>query len=84
MAVTSSCSGCLVVHRDGTVAYCTEELDGGHCAGYDHRHLAGTMPCRVSPLVVRCQHCQEVMQLRLVLATPFQPHLPNRDPVWTN
>ncbi len=31
-------SGQLVVHRDGTVAYCTEETGGGTCAGEDHPH----------------------------------------------
>ncbi len=84
MVVASSCSGCLVVHRDGLVAFCTEELDGGHCAGYDHHHLAGVMPCRVAPLVVRCWHCQQVTQLRLMLAEPFVPRLPERDSVLAN
>src|SRR5271163_974554 len=35
------CDGCLVLHRDGEIAYCSEELDGKTCAGYDMPHLAG-------------------------------------------
>ncbi len=84
MAVSSMCSGCLVVHRDGLVAFCTEELDGGQCTGYDHPHLAGIMPCRVAPLVVRCRHCQQALQLRLMIAEPFNPVPPARDSVLIN
>ena len=42
-----SCPGQLVVHRDGTVAYCTEETAGRHCAGEDHPHRGGFFACRV-------------------------------------
>ena len=42
-----SCPGQLVVHRDGTVAYCTEGAAGRRCAGEDHPHRAGFFACRV-------------------------------------
>jgi len=42
-----SCPGQLVVHRDGTVAYCTEERSGRACAGEDHPHRGGFFACRV-------------------------------------
>lgn len=78
------CCGCLVLHRDGSVAFCTEELDGRSCTGYQGRHLGGTMPCRIAPRLVRCQHCQRTLQLRLLFATPFVPSLPERSPALVN
>ena len=42
-----SCLGQLVVHRDGTVAYCTEGTAGRTCAGEDHPHRGGFFACRV-------------------------------------
>jgi len=42
-----SCHGQLVVHRDGTVAYCTEQAAGRKCAGEDHPHRGGFFACRV-------------------------------------
>ncbi len=42
-----SCPGQLVVHRDGTVAYCTEATAGRRCAGEDHPHRGGFFACRV-------------------------------------
>jgi hypothetical protein len=42
-----SCAGQLVVHRDGTVAYCSEENTGGTCAGEDRPHRGGFFACRV-------------------------------------
>ena len=42
-----SCAGQLVVHRDGTVAYCTEEHAGRACAGEDRPHRGGFFACRV-------------------------------------
>ena len=62
------CDGCLVIHRDGQVAYCSQEMDGNSCAGYDEPHLAGVMACRVTPRVVRCRHCDEAMGRRLALS----------------
>ncbi len=69
------CGGCLVLHRDGEIAYCSEELDGKHCAGYDMPHLAGVMACRITPRGTRCRHCDEVMRLRLMMAPDFVPDL---------
>ncbi|MDA8071744.1 MAG: hypothetical protein M0Z82_09130 [Actinomycetota bacterium] len=84
VAVRASCEGCLVLHRDATVAFCTEELDGRLCLGYDRRHLAGTMPCRVEPKVVRCEHCQRSLQLMLVFSIPYQPPRPLGNPALVN
>ena len=42
-----SCPGQVVVHRDGTVAYCTEETAGRRCAGEDRPHRGGFFACRV-------------------------------------
>ncbi|HXQ43096.1 MAG TPA: hypothetical protein VN816_00530 [Acidimicrobiales bacterium] len=67
------CNGCLVLHRDGEVAYCSEELDGGACSGYDVPHLAGIMACRVTPRGTRCRHCDDVMRNRLIMAPDFVP-----------
>jgi len=67
------CNGCLVVHRDGAVAFCSEELDGGRCDGYEMAHLAGIMSCRVSPRSPRCHHCEDIMRHRLAVAPDFVP-----------
>jgi hypothetical protein len=73
MAMAAMCNGCLVLHRDGEIAYCSEELDGKECLGYDAPHLAGVMACRVTPRGTRCRHCDEVMRRRLILAPDFIP-----------
>jgi hypothetical protein len=52
-----SCAGRLVVHCDGTVAYCTEENAGRRCTGEDRPHRGGFFACRL----VRgadCPHCR--------------------------
>lgn len=67
------CNGCLVVHRDGVVAYCSEELDGGRCDGYEMAHLAGIMSCRITPRTTPCRHCTGVMSRRLAVAPAFVP-----------
>lgn len=64
------CNGCLVLHRDGNIAYCSEELDGRACAGYGEPHLAGVMACRVTR-GTRCRHCDEAMRRRLLEAPAF-------------
>lgn len=66
----AACNGCLVVHRDGEVAYCSEELDGKSCTGYGEPHLAGLMACRVTR-AQRCSYCDEAMRRRLTEARPF-------------
>ena len=73
MMMAAMCNGCLVLHRDGEIAYCSEELDGKACLGYDAPHLAGVMACRVTPRGTRCRHCDEVMRRRLLLAPDFIP-----------
>jgi hypothetical protein len=67
------CNGCLVLHNDGEVAYCSEELDGHSCTGYGKPHLAGVMACRITPRGKRCSHCDKAMRRRLGLAPPFVP-----------
>jgi hypothetical protein len=67
------CNGCLVCHRDGGIAYCSEELDGGVCAGRDDHHLGGVLACRMSALSSRCDHCDSVMRHRLMTAPIFVP-----------
>jgi hypothetical protein len=42
-----SCPGQLVVHRDGTVAHCTETIAGRRCAGEDRPHRGGFLACRL-------------------------------------
>lgn len=79
-----ACFGCLVVHRDGSVAFCTEELEGRPCAGYGVRHEGGTMACRVVPRLVRCRYCEQALQLRIVFAGRFEPELPEPSPARVN
>ncbi len=69
------CNGCLVVHSDGEVAYCSEELDGNTCTGYGEPHLAGVMACRITPRGKRCAHCDEAMRRRLLVAPAFVPQI---------
>ncbi|MGH9028631.1 MAG: hypothetical protein ACRDV4_03340 [Acidimicrobiales bacterium] len=57
-----------MLHRDGEIAYCSEELEGNACAGYGEPHLAGVMACRVTTRGVRCHHCDEALGRRLVLS----------------
>ena len=53
-----SCAGRLVVHRDGTVAYCTEDHAGRRCMGHERPHRGGTFACT---LLARgtCDHCNQ-------------------------
>ena len=50
------CYGTLVLHRDGTAAACSEELDGRPCAGNDRPH-AGIISCRDLLGFGGCEHC---------------------------
>jgi len=52
----TSCTGLLVVHRDGTVAYCSEVRAGRHCAGEDRPHQGGVFACRLVEGQA-CTHC---------------------------
>jgi hypothetical protein len=40
-----SCSGSLIVHRDGTVAGCTNDDDHDGCRGRDLRHEGDPTVC---------------------------------------
>ena len=55
-----SCPGQLVVHGDGTVAYCTEETGGRTCAGEDHPHRGGFFACRVVD-GAQCRYCTDAL-----------------------
>jgi hypothetical protein len=55
----TSCGGLLVVHRDGTVAYCTEDRAGRRCAGEDRPHHGGVFACRLVEGEA-CGHCNPV------------------------
>jgi len=61
----SSCAGQLVVHRDGSVAYCTEEQEGRSCAGEDRPHRRGVCACRL----VRTDDCPYCASLALIPAS---------------
>jgi hypothetical protein len=61
----SSCAGQLVVHRDGTVACCTEEQEGRSCAGEDRPHRRGVCACRL----VRNDDCPYCASLPLTTAS---------------
>jgi hypothetical protein len=43
----ANCGGSLVIHRDGSVAYCSEDRAGGKCAGEDRPHIGGVFACRL-------------------------------------
>jgi len=74
------CNGCIVLHRDGAIADCSEELDGRPRAGYDAPHLAGVLACRISARWFGCRHCdtsavgggQLRPQPRLLVGVAFQ------------
>jgi hypothetical protein len=52
----ANCRGSLVIHRDGSVAYCSEEHTGGRCAGDDRPHDGGVFACRLVEGEA-CGHC---------------------------
>jgi hypothetical protein len=53
----ASCAGQLVVHQDGTTAYCTEVHDGRDCAGDDRPHRRGVFTCSLTSHGL-CAHCR--------------------------
>lgn len=55
----ASCGGQLVVHQDGTVAYCTEERDGD-CAGEDRPHRRGVLTCALAS-DEPCRYCTSLV-----------------------
>lgn len=55
------CCGQLVVHDDGSVVGCTEEVCGRRCAGsYLPLRHAGSVGCRAFVPSGRCRHCDPV------------------------
>jgi hypothetical protein len=78
------CSGCLVRHRDGSVAYCSRELDGHRCTGPDRPHLGGVLGCRVTAKAAPCRYCTRDLLRRLVVAPLFVPAHDLEDVVVTN
>lgn len=52
----ASCPGQLVIHRDGSVAYCTEKQAGRSCPGEDRPHRRGVVACRLVS-GERCPYC---------------------------
>lgn len=65
MQLNNFCYGSLVLHRDGTIAYCSEELGGGRCAGFQLPHFAAPLTCRVSNTSSRCKVCDTRKAWRL-------------------
>ena len=63
-----TCPGQLVVHGDGTVAYCTEETAGRRCRGEDHPH-------RGRLLRLSCRRRRQLLVLRRrCCGGPGHPH----------
>lgn len=56
VAANAMCPGALVVHNDGTLAACSEELDGRCCVGADRPHL-GAISCRDLLGLGGCEEC---------------------------
>jgi hypothetical protein len=65
----TSCGGLLVVHRDGTVAYCSETLAGRECGGEDRPHQGGVFACRLVEGEA-CAYCNPVAATATATATP--------------
>jgi len=51
------CSGTLMIHSDGSVAACTEELEGLPCAGTDTPHSGGLVTCDDMLGAGGCEQC---------------------------
>ena len=56
----TSCPGQLVVHRDGSVASCSEHRAGRSCAGEDLPHRRGFLACRIVEHGA-CTYCELVV-----------------------
>ncbi len=52
------CAGTIVRHRDGTVAACTEELEGRCCPGPGLAHAGGVVPCEAVLGRGGCETCE--------------------------
>jgi hypothetical protein len=54
------CTGALVTHVDGTVAFCTEEHeDGRTCLGYEVKHARPPEHCWLKAHGDPCAVCDE-------------------------
>jgi hypothetical protein len=51
------CDGMLLIHHDGTVAACTEELAGRCCPGPAAFHARGSTQCTAELGVGGCEQC---------------------------
>ncbi len=51
------CRGRLIVHRDGSVIACTEQLDGRECPGYDPAWHLGQLTCNRILDGIPCTYC---------------------------
>jgi hypothetical protein len=56
----ASCGGQLVVHQDGTVAYCTDAHATGGCTGEDRPHRRGVLTCALAS-DEQCAYCQALV-----------------------
>jgi hypothetical protein len=59
------CRGVLVVHLDGSMAACTEELLGRPCAGEAHRDRT---TCEAVLGSGGCEHCEVVFDAEVIVA----------------
>ncbi len=51
------CGGTLLTHADGTLAACSEELEGRRCAGNQLEHAGGALPCEAVLGAGGCELC---------------------------
>lgn len=51
------CGGTLLTHADGTLAACTEELEGRTCVGNQLQHAGGTVSCEAVLGAGGCELC---------------------------
>lgn len=55
--ISGYCEGALVVHDDGSVALCTQEIEGVGCSGVGLVHVGGTTTCGEFLGVDGCEQC---------------------------
>ncbi len=56
-AEVRTCPGRLVVHAEGTVAFCSEEPEGSSCVGYGATHASEPDPCWAKVAGAACGVC---------------------------
>ena len=57
----ATCPGRLVVHAEGTVAFCTEEPEGRPCVGYDRPHASEPDACWAKVAGAACGVCDRTL-----------------------